>query len=150
MPRTINKITLYTASKFETGDSDLLKNKKYFFNVVNPMCDNASKNIDVDTKDVNVRAEKVEYRVNSMVYNDYLKQWMKKENFGSFLNDVIDTLPKYGSIVAKKEKDGIKLLELRHLYIDPSVSSKKGYYNLNSSYIIEPHVMSIDDFQKME
>ena len=78
-----------------------------------------------------------------------LKQWMKKENFGSFLNDVIDTLPKYGSIVAKKEKDGIKLLELRHLYVDPSVSSKKGYYNLNSSYIIEPHVMSIDDFQKM-
>lgn len=150
MKDTVNTITLYSASKFVTGDTDELGNKKYFFNVLNPMCDNASKNIDIDRKNIEIRAEKVADRIPAMLYNNELKNWMEKTHFGLLLNDIVWSLPRDGSVILKKKKDGsVGQVELRYGKMDPAVNSERGSFDISSSFFIEPHVMDLKQFDEM-
>jgi hypothetical protein len=150
MPNTINIIELYYASKFKTGDRDSQGNKKYFFNIVNPQCGNATKNIDIDRNEIKVRAERKKDRIKAMLYNDRLKWWMKEENIGVLLNKMSVNLPIYGSIVLKKVGDDIHLIPMSKIMMEPSLSNKDNTHDINSVFIIEEHNMSASDIAKMK
>ena len=100
---TLNQITLYSFSKFKTGDTDSQGNHKFFFNVVNPICRNATKQIDIDTKDIRIVDTNGNNRIKSLIYDTYLKDWMKLQGTGLLLNRLSDNLPRYGSMVWKFE-----------------------------------------------
>lgn len=150
MPETIEKIELYQASKFESGDEDSLGYKKYFMNILNPMVENAAKNIDIDRSNIVVRPDKVKYRIPAMVYNDKLKWYMEKIGFGTTLNDIILNAPAYGSVVLKKVKGEIKEVPLLDLMFDPAVSNIKKKFDINSNFVIEQHFMDIGEVDAMK
>jgi len=150
MDDTINKIELYRASKFKSGDKDSQGNKKYFFNIINPQCGHATKNIDLDRKDIRVRAVEGKDRIKAMIYSAELKYWMRRENTGVLLNKVSENLPIYGSVVLKKVGDKIKHIPLRYLKFDPAVSSKEDSFDLQSSYVIEEHHLQPAELLKMK
>lgn len=147
---TIEKIELYRASKFASGDRDSQGNKKFFFNIVNPQCGNVTKNIDIDRSNIRAVAENGKDAVKSMIYTAELKQWMKDSKFGSLLNKVSEFLPVYGSVILKKVGTDVTFIPIRSLKFDPAISNKKASFDIQSPYIIEEHHMQPDEIEKMD
>lgn len=103
----VNKIYAYLESKHTSGDTDSLGRDKPFFNICT-----AARNIwfratDIDRKDIKVRATKSEDVILQYVATAILQDWMRRENFGQFLNDWgINSAGFNESVVKFVEKDG--------------------------------------------
>lgn len=142
--KTINKIELYRASRFVEGNTDTQGNKKYFFNISNAPAGNVTKNIDLDSADITIQAEDGAFVLSSYLYRERLKQWMKENGIGFFLNKIAENLPVYGQCVAKKEGDKtISFVPLRDLFRDPSISGIQ-----RSSFVAQRHRLQPDDLLK--
>lgn len=137
--QTLRRIELYYNSKFESGEFDEDGFKKYFFNINRTPCDIATKEIDLDTKDIIVRPEDGDHFTAFFLARE-LKQWMKDNNFGKELNQYADNLPKYGSIVIKRVKNENFLVDLKNLIV-VNQSAK----SLDETSIIETHLYSRDE-----
>lgn len=147
--RTLRKIELYYGSKFETGPMDSEGFHKFFYNVVHFPCDVATKAIDLDTKDFRLIPESQEAQIPTLFLQKELKDWMKATSFGTVLNEIVEDLPKYGSVVVKKHPDdetgeGISVVNIHNLVCDPTVKALA-----DSSYILERHVYTPDELRGM-
>lgn len=83
----VNKVYAYLESKHVSGDTDSLGREKPFFNIVL-----AARNIwfratDLDRKDIKVKATKNSDILTAFIGTAWIQDWMRKENFGAFLND---------------------------------------------------------------
>ena len=145
---TINRTDLYLASEFKSGKTDSMGNYKYFENVILPQCGNATKNIDVDRKDINVTAKAGKDRLKAMIYNDELSRWMQNNSIGIFLNKIVESLPKYGSVIVKKVGDTVRMVPIRNIMLDPAVPNEENSFNIASSYIIQKHSYNIEELEK--
>lgn len=97
----INKIYAYLDSKHVSGPKDSLGREKPFFNIVV-----AARNIwyratDIDRKNIMVRATKSSDVVASFLASVKLQDWMRRVNFGAFLNDWGVDLASFNSSVVK-------------------------------------------------
>ncbi len=97
----ISKIEAYLASKHTSGETDSKGRDKPFFNVVL-----AARNIwfratDIDRKDIRIKATKSQDFITSFLATIHLQDWMRRENFGQFLNDWGTTLASYNSAIVK-------------------------------------------------
>jgi hypothetical protein len=97
--------------------------------------------IDIDTKDIRVIAEDGASYYPSWFFSKELKQWMKEEGFGKLLNEIIYTLPKYGTVVLKKYGDNISLVPLQTLRNNTVVKT------LEDDIIVEEHEETITSFK---
>lgn len=103
----INKIYAYLESKHVSGDIDSLGREKPFFNIVL-----AARNIwfratDIDRKNVKVRPTKSKDDIGAFLATVHLQEWMRKENFGQFLNNWGINSAGFNETVLKfVEKDG--------------------------------------------
>lgn len=122
---TLRRIDLYYNGKFESGEFDDRGNKKFFFNIVKPACDVASKFTDIDTKDVVLYPTIPENHWEVWLMQHDLKQWLKENNFGVLFNEVNEDYPKYGHVIVKKTKDGWKKVNIANCRFDPSSQSFK-------------------------
>lgn len=82
----INKIYAYLESKHTSGDTDSLGREKPFFNIVL-----AARNIwfratDIDRKNIRIRPTKSSDDLAAFLATVQLQEWMRRENFGTFLN----------------------------------------------------------------
>lgn len=146
---TINQIELYRASRFQSWQFDALGNQKFFLNISNPQCWNATKNIDLDRKDIRARATDGNDFVKSLIYNAELKQWMRKNKVNVLLNKLSENLPIYGSVVFKKEMGAVKYIPLRNLIIAPWVSNQDLSFDIQSPYIIQKHLMQPEELEQL-
>lgn len=97
----INKIYAYLESKHISGETDSMGREKPFFNIVL-----AARNIwfratDIDRKNIKVKATKEADVLPSFLATVKLQDWMRKENFGAFLNDWGMELAGFNSAVVK-------------------------------------------------
>lgn len=105
----LNKIDAYLNSKHISGDKDSLNRDKPFFNIVL-----AARNIwfratDIDRKNIRIKAGKAKDFLASFLATVHLQDYMKRENFGQFLNDWGLTLASYNSAVCKFVEQGKRL-----------------------------------------
>lgn len=131
---TLEDVVRLYNSRFEKGEYDSQGFRKYFFNIVRNPCYISSKAIDFDTKDIMVLPVGGQNSIWSWLMDKDLKHWMKESGFGKTLNDIFFNLPIYGSVVLKKAKDKLHLVDLRNLIVEQSADSLK-----SASYIIEQH-----------
>jgi hypothetical protein len=102
------KIDAYINSQFTGGKFDSLGREKPFFNIVI-----AARNIwyratDIDRKQIKLKATKMKKYIETLLANVVLQDWMRRINFGSFLNEWGRVLATYGSAMTKfVEKDGM-------------------------------------------
>lgn len=119
----IQKIEAYSNSKHTSGDTDSLGRDKPFFNIVTSATNIWYRATDIDRSNIKVRATKSKHYIASFLANIVLQDWMRKENFGTFLNDWGYSLAKYGSSITKwVEKEGQlhrKVLDLNKVICDP-------------------------------
>jgi len=97
----INKIYAYLESKHITGETDAQGREKPFFNI-----STAARNVwyratDIDRKNVNVKATKMSDTVPAFIATVHLQNWMRRENFGQFLNNWGIDLAGFNSSVVK-------------------------------------------------
>lgn len=109
----INNIYAYLESKHISGQFDSLGREKPFFNIVL-----ASRNIwfratDIDRKNIILKATSEGMTLPVFFLYLHLQNWMRKENFGAFLNNWGVSLAGFNSSVVKfVEKDGKLICEV--------------------------------------
>lgn len=119
----INRIDAYLNSKFIDGDKDSLGNDKPFFNIVVAIRNIWMRATDIDRKNIKLRATKSTDTFLNFLGTIKLQEWMRKENFGAFLNEWGRTLATYGSAVVKFIESEGKLHSMvipwNRLVVDP-------------------------------
>lgn len=103
----IDKTEAYLNSKHTSGETDHQGREKPFFDIVTSARNVWYRATDIDTKNILIRATKESDELKAFLATLLLQQWMKKERFGTFLNDWGLTLASHGSAVVKfVEKEG--------------------------------------------
>ncbi len=132
---TLKRIHLYLNNRYESGTNienvigssvsatQYLGRDKLFFNVVNPVCDLAAKELNLDTKDIKLLPLNPKSYFATYLLEKEMKQWLKKNKLGKILNQLAEEAPKYGSVVLSKTKDGAEIVDLRRLMLDPTVET---------------------------
>jgi len=132
---TVQRINRYYAGIFDTGGEDEF-GKKYFYNFIKPRVKNAQKNIDIDTKNIQLIAMKPE---------DYSKVWLlrreldifiRDSKLGKTLNELTAMLPKYGSVVVKRIGGDrvFDIVDIRNFKNDPTAHSLKNSWRMEEHY----------------
>lgn len=123
MREIINKIEAYINSKHISGDTDSMGREKPFFNIVTGIVNIWFRATDIDRKNIRIKSTKAEDTIMAFLGTVHLNQWMRKANFGVFLNDWGRTLARYGSAITKfVEKDGelyAEVIPWNRIIIDP-------------------------------
>lgn len=110
---TLNRIDAYLNSKHISGDTDAKGRDKPFFNIVTAAVNIWYRATDIDRKNITIKATKESDTVSSFLATILLQKYMRKANFGVFLNEWGRTLARYGSAVCKfVEKNGELITEV--------------------------------------
>jgi len=145
-PNIISLIDMYWVDKFQGGDTDDNGWKRAFYNVIENPTMVASKQIDLDTKDIRIKASDGKSFYPSWLYTRDLNLWMKKRNFGVLLNELVYALPKYGFIIVKKA-DGNKVFNVH----PASIVFEADAETLEASrYITATHNMAVHQLEEMD
>ena len=130
----IDTLVSYYLSYFQSGSYDSEGFKKYFYNIVRMPCRVETKETDFDTKDIKfITAAGGNERKTWYIERDF-RQWMKKQEFGAFLNRLLIELPIFGTVVIKTVDDKPHFVDLRNFVVQQDAD----YLN-QASYIIEIH-----------
>ena len=97
----INKIYAYLNSKHISGKTDDLGREKPFFNIVIAARNIWYRSTDIDRKNILVRPTKLNQVAAAFVATVLLQDWMRRERFGSFLNDMGMEMAAFNSAVCK-------------------------------------------------
>lgn len=122
MSDTLEQIDAYLNSTHISGDTDALGREKPFFDIVTAAANVWFRATDIDRSNIKVRATKLSDSINSFVATIMLQQWMRKENFGAFLNEWGRVLSRYGSAVVKTVRNSsglhISVIPWNRLVVD--------------------------------
>lgn len=103
----INRIYAYLNSKHISGPTDSQGRDKPFFNIVLAARNVWYRATDIDRKNIKIRATKTKEEVPVFLANVHLQNWMRRENFGMFLNAWgLNSADFNESVVKFVEKDG--------------------------------------------
>lgn len=140
LPRTLKKIDRYYLSKFMSSEYDNDGFKKIFYNKNKRPLKASQKAVDVDTKDIKIKAVDGQSYYPAWFMNKELKQFMKDEGFDKLLNQITERYPKYGEVIVKNVNGVPYCIHLKNLKWDPANHVE------NSSFIHEFHSYSLSEF----
>lgn len=105
----IEKIDAYINSKHISGETDSMGREKPFFNIVTGAVNIWFRATDIDRSNIRIKATKSKDFIGAFLATIHLQEWMKRDNFGQFLNDWGRALARYGSAPLKFVEKGGKL-----------------------------------------
>jgi hypothetical protein len=142
----LNRINLYRVHQFR--DKSLLARKlpRLFLDILSFRAELASKFLNVDTKDFRFISKKSDLlsELKTFLFEQEAKLWFKNKNFPAILNQIAEELPVFGSVVIKKVKRNIEIVDLMRLILDPTVDKIR-----DSSYIIQVHYLTETQLRNM-
>lgn len=136
----VKRTYFYQHNQFESGPTDENGDPKYFYDLVTDRNDDATKNIDLDTRDAYIKAESEGAYLKSWLLRREFMAYAKTSGFGMKLNELSNDLPAFGTVVWKKVKVNgrcdVQQVELINLMNDPAAKS------LKDGITIERHVLN--------
>jgi hypothetical protein len=136
----------YSNSKYLLSERDELGRIKPFYNIVNYRVTLAKTATDLDIKDFQFTADKIEHQTKAMLLNTELYEWMKRSDFSIFLNKAGYKRAKYGGVLTKTtESKGelkIDVVDWRNTYTDQT--------DILGNPIVEVHYMTPLELQQKE
>lgn len=140
----VKRVYFYQHNQFESGPTDENGDPKYFYDLITHRNDQATKSIDLDTKDVYIQSETPGSYMKSWLLRREYVGWAKTSGWGEELNEMAEDLPDFGTVVWKKCKnsDGrveVESVDLINLMNDPTVEC------LDDSIVMERHLLTQDD-----
>lgn len=119
----IEKIDAYLNSRHTSGSTDSLGREKPFFNIVTAAVNIWYRATDIDRKNILIKPTNSKEVIGAFLATVHLQNWMRKDNFGQFLNEFGRTLAKYCSAVSKfiENDDGLhaEVIPWNRLIVDP-------------------------------
>lgn len=97
----INKIYAYLDSKHISGDTDSLGREKPFFNIATAARNIYYRATDIDRKNIEIIPTKSTHVGLAFTGTIHLQNWMRREDFGSFLNKWGMELAAFNDVVVK-------------------------------------------------
>jgi len=141
---TLNLIEFVGASKFEKGDIDDEGRQKVYLNSSVFRADVAAKQIDIDVKDILFIPDDWYSEVATIISRKKFKKWTKDTGFSVELNEMVERLPFYGSLVIKEREDTFDIVPLSQ------IRNQQNCKDLNSaSYVVIEHQMQAWEAQAM-
>jgi len=146
---TVETVILYYNSRFRDGqfytDEEYRNQRKFFHNINRAPCDNATKNLDIDTKDVYPTATKESDYIKAKILREDLYRYMKKHKIGQMKNVIAEEAPIFGTVVLKKVPGDeiVEIVDLRNLINDPTANK------LADGFVIEKHYYTPEELRKM-
>ena len=130
---TIQRITLYWASKYINGDDDEILGKLPFDNVVIGAVEKEAQATDFDTKDIQVRpmSNAAKDRWKAKLATKALNVHLEKIKFAKTLNQICHARALYGGVLVKNTEDGTKVVPWQNVITDQS--------DINSGIVVERH-----------
>lgn len=136
---TIKKIHKYYSGHYDGSDYEIvngISRKKIFHNINKWRCMVATKMIDIDTSQIKLIAKEPGYDWNVFLLEKDLGAWLQKSKFGKLLNKISVNLPRYGTVVLRKTKDGAENVDLRNFICEQSADRvKDSRYNIIRHYL---------------
>ena len=142
--KTLKRINLYLNSKFESGQNDSKGRRKYFYNICKRAKDNATKMVDLDVWNILFTTDLIEKQDLVWLASLEFRLWAKKIGFGKFLNDVAERYPADGTVIAKRSRDGLNVVNINNIILDPTVQNIE-----DSEFVYEQHIMGKSQLKKM-
>lgn len=140
------KIYAYLNSRHVSGSTDALGREKPFFNIVLSARNIYYRATDIDRKNIETTPSKSKDVVPALLATIHLQNWMKKEDFGTFLNNWGLDLAGFNSSVVKfVEKNGElhpMVVPWSRLIVDP--------INFDKNYKIEIIELTEDELYQRE
>lgn len=118
---TIKRNHLYYNSQFE-DNSLILNREKIFDNIVTYGCEIEATLLDFDTKDSKLLALSPASTEEEFLLGKELEYYLKENNLDVLYNDLAHELPVYGSVVVKNSDPVPLIVDLRRLFLDPTVN----------------------------
>lgn len=120
--------------------------KKIWYPLTEELCNAVMKNIDLDTKDVNIRSKNPNGRKSSSVVRALIRNYLEKITFGELLDVSELQLAIDGTVVWKTLETPAgpetKMVDLLNFYIDPTADSIQ-----KTPTVIERAVMTKSEFE---
>lgn len=141
---TLQLVEFVGASKFEKGEKDTEGVNKIYLNNSVFRADVASKQMDIDTKNIVFIPDNFASDVACTIYRRKFKRFAKDNGLGNTLNDMVEDYPFYGSLVIKKVGKRFEIVDLNKLRNQPDAKDLK-----SASYVVIEHVMKMWEAQAM-
>lgn len=144
----VKRVYFYIHNQFESGPFDDNGDPKYFYDLITHRNDQATKNIQLDTKDVYIQSETQGSYMKSWLLRREYSHYAKSTAWGKKLNTLADDLPDFGTVVWKKVKHSgktdISQVELINIMNDPAVDC------LKDGMMMERHFLTQSDMRSMK
>lgn len=141
---TIKRINLYLASQFE-DTSQYNGRDKIFYNITTPRRDTVARFLDIDTKDIRLKDKAPKSEIAAMILSSKLGKYIQENKINHLLNRIVEELPSYGSVVLEKKDKGAEMVDIRNLFLDPTVDSIE-----KSRFITTKHIMTVMELEEMK
>lgn len=135
--KLIKRLVYYDNQVYPKGKLDSHNNYKYWFDIISPRVDSEVKNIDFDSKDVQIYSESDKDSVRVLISNAFLKNWLKETGQGEKINDSVEQGSSWGNVVWKKAKGDYELVDLKNFYVINQTAK-----TLDDSPVIERHSLT--------
>lgn len=140
-PDLLKMLDYYYSSKYVESDVDPQGDLKPFINKMDVPAIVASKQTDIDVKNVSFKTEQSNDYRNTWLLGKQFRIWAKESKFSKILNDLVWNLPRYGTVMVKKVGDRIEIPNLRNVRVDPTISG-------TNPPVTETHRLSLSEFIK--
>src|SRR3990167_9119201 len=135
--KIIRRIGWFQNHHYPTGQYDGLKNYKYWFDIIPSRVDSEVKNIDLDSKDPRLESDSQEDAGRLLIANARLPKSRRETGQAAKFNEMVERGTEWGNLVAKKVKEGYKLMELENFMVLNQTAE-----TLEDSDVIETEVMT--------
>lgn len=141
--KLLRRIGLYKAQVYPMGKTDSQGNYKYWFEVIVPRVNSEIKNIDFDTKDIELFTDTNGDNMRILLANVAMKDYLSKSGEAEKLNEAVEQGSEWGNVVWKKVGKKYKILELNNFYVLNQTAK-----TLEDSDVIEYECMTSSDVRK--
>ena len=132
--KLVRRIVLFESKTYPTGKFDSQGNYKYWFDIQSPLIDSEVKNVDFDTKNIEVYTPFKLDETPNLIVNLKLNEWMRENGQAEEINSSIEEGASWGNIVWKKIRGSYERMDLRNFYVINQAAK-----SLKESPVIEYH-----------
>jgi hypothetical protein len=143
--KLVRRISLFENHIYPTGKFDKQGNYKYWYDIITPAIDAEVKNIDFDTKDINVYSSRKNDELPCIVTNLKTKEYLRETGQAEEINSAIEEGAGRGNILWKKVNKSYERTDLNNVYIINQTAEC-----VDETPIIERHQLTSKDLREKD
>lgn len=141
--KLVRRVFLFETKTYPTGKFDSQGNYKFWFDMITPRIDAEVKNIDFDTKNVEVYSPRKVDELPNLIINLKLTEWLRENGQAEEINSAIEEGAGWGNVVWKKVRGAYERVDLRNFFVINQTAK-----TLNESAEIERHSLTQSDLRE--